>query len=74
MEVRLDGEHSDLITSRATWDRNCTETTGGKEAVLSYSDGSVKYPGTIGSGAWHVKKLLGVIFKPGVPRCTPHIK
>ena len=44
-----------MINSQGDWNENCVEMDGGKEVVLSYSDGSVKESGTIGPGAWHVK-------------------
>ena len=33
---------------------------GGKEVVLSFSDGSVKDSGTIGPGAYHVKGQISL--------------
>ena len=55
MRVRLDGGTPDMIKSQGNWSEDCVEIDGGKEVVLSYSDGSVKDSGTIGSGACHVK-------------------
>ena len=55
MRVRLGGGTPDMIKSQGDWSEDCAEMDGGKEVVLSYSGGSVKQSGTIGSGAWHVK-------------------
>ena len=55
MRVRLGGRARDMIKSQRDWNKDCVEMDDGKEVVLSYSDGSVKYSGTIGSGAWHVE-------------------
>ena len=51
MRVRLDGGTPDMIESQENWSEGCVEMGGGKEVVLSYSDGSVKESGTTGSGA-----------------------
>ena len=56
MLVRLDGTAADLTSHKGQWDENCVERIEGEDVVLSYSDGSVKEEGTLGSGAWHVKK------------------
>ena len=55
IKVRLDGGALDEINSQGGWSENCVEMHGGKEVVISYSGGSVKESGAIGSGAWHVK-------------------
>ena len=55
MRVRLGGAAPDMVKSQGDWGEDCVEVDGGREVVLSYSDGSVKESGTIGSGAWHVK-------------------
>ena len=55
MKVRLDGGAADMVKSQGDWSDDCVETEDGRQVVLSYSDGSVKYCGTTGSGAWHVK-------------------
>ena len=53
--VRLDGTADNLTDSDGTWDETCIEKEDGPDTVLSYSGGSIKDCGTIGSGAWHVK-------------------
>ena len=53
--VRLDGTEDDLTVSDWKWDVKCVEQEDGQDTVLSYSDGSMKDCGTIGSGVWHVK-------------------
>ena len=55
MRVRLDGGAPNMIKSQGDWSGDCAEMDGGREVVLSYSGGSVKDSGTIGSGAWHIK-------------------
>ena len=56
--VRLDGTEEDLTDSNGTWDERCVEQEDGRGTVLSYSGGSMKDCGTIGSGACHVKGVL----------------
>ena len=51
MEVRLDGGPSNMLASHGGWSEDCAEVEGDTEAVLSYSGGSVKDCGTVGSGA-----------------------
>ena len=53
--MRLDGETDDLTVSGGTWDEKCVEKEDGQNTALSYSGGSMKDCGTIGSGAWHVR-------------------
>ena len=55
MTVHLDYGTDDLTTHEGDWDDKCAKRVGGKDVVLSYSDGSVKEAGASGSGAWHVK-------------------
>ena len=55
LAVGLDGAESDLTVSDGKWDDKCAEQEDGQDTVLSYSGGSMKDCGTIGSGAWHVK-------------------
>ena len=55
MRVLPGGGAPVMIKSQGDWNEDCVEMDGGKEVVLSYSGGSVKDSGTIGSGAWHVK-------------------
>ena len=55
MKVRLDGGATEMTKSQGNWSDECAETEDGQEVVLTYSDGSVKESGTIGSGAGHVK-------------------
>ena len=55
MRVRLDGEKSDLSKLRGDWDEDCVGIGNGQGVALSYSGGSVKDSGTIGSGAWYAK-------------------
>ena len=51
--VRLGGTPDDLADSHGAWNEDCVEKEDGLDTVLSYSDGSVKDPGTAGSCAWH---------------------
>ena len=51
MRVRFDGGAPDMTRPKGDWGEDCAEMGGGKEVVLSYSGGSVKDSGTIGSGA-----------------------
>ena len=44
-----------MTISEGAWDETCTEKKDGHGVALSYSDGSVKDPGTIGSGALNIK-------------------
>ena len=44
-----------MIKSQGDWNEDCAKMGGGKEVTLSYSGGSVRDSGTIGSGTWHVK-------------------
>ena len=55
MIIHLDGNENDLVTFEGKWSNNCVEHVEGEDAVLSYSDGSVKEAGAFGSGAWYVK-------------------
>ena len=55
MRVRLGGRKRDMVKPRGDWNGDCVEMEDGEEVVLSYSGGSTKDSGTIGSGAWHAK-------------------
>ena len=66
--VRLGGRTRDMIKSQGCWNEDCVEICGGKEVVVSYSDGSVKDSGTIVRTRRLVcKGVLTLVFTPGVP-------
>ena len=44
-----------MVTSQGDWDEGCVIMGNEQGVVPSYSGGSLKDSGTIGSGAWHVK-------------------